>query len=257
MHGDRGFARRRVAAIGVALLAVLAPPPTAAQAPAGPSAEAQLDALFWQSVMNSEDRAQYAAYLARFPNGTFAELARLKIAAIDQRGGAPAGAPAAPPAPPAGAKPAAAPPPASTQTPTAMSDADLFATAVSQVNRPFAGAADVTATIPEAPALTPVPALALPERFCSAEARNAFYETRYQPAKAIADENNQKTIAHVQAIQAIYERFAGAHDAPAMTIVSREAVAYQPVAAQAYRESSEMAGRYAALMAVPIAGRCD
>lgn len=137
-----------------------------------------------------------------------------------------------------------------------MSDADLFASALGQARKPFATAAAVTQAVPPSPALATVPALTLPARFCSAEARNAYHETIYKNAKAVADENSRKTIEHAQAIQAVYDRFAAEHDAPAMTTVARAAAAYQTVAAEAYRESSAIAARHAEVMAVPV-GDCD
>ncbi len=43
--------------------------------PAGPSD----DALYWQSIKDSDDPALYALYLEQFPDGTFADLARYKL----------------------------------------------------------------------------------------------------------------------------------------------------------------------------------
>ena len=37
------------------------------------------DVTFWQTIQNSQDPAEYQAYLQAFPEGTFAELARLRI----------------------------------------------------------------------------------------------------------------------------------------------------------------------------------
>ena len=53
--------------------------PPARSAPA----TADLEALFWDTVRTSRDPAEYRAYLARFPNGNFAELARSRIAQIE------------------------------------------------------------------------------------------------------------------------------------------------------------------------------
>jgi uncharacterized caspase-like protein len=36
------------------------------------------ETVFWNSIKDSDDSAQFVAYLERYPNGTFAELARLK-----------------------------------------------------------------------------------------------------------------------------------------------------------------------------------
>ena len=47
--------------------------------------------MFWQSIMNSANPAEFEAYLNRFPNGLFSELAEARLAALR----APAGAAAA------------------------------------------------------------------------------------------------------------------------------------------------------------------
>ena len=39
------------------------------------------EVVFWESIKNSTNPADFQAYLAQFPNGTFAELARLRVAA--------------------------------------------------------------------------------------------------------------------------------------------------------------------------------
>ena len=54
-----------------------APPPSAPSA--GTAAQ---ENLFWQSIMNSEDPADYQAYLEQFPEGVFARLARNRLAAL-------------------------------------------------------------------------------------------------------------------------------------------------------------------------------
>jgi hypothetical protein len=43
-----------------------------------------LDALFWDSVRNSSNASDMRAYLTRFPNGVFAELARSRLARLEQ-----------------------------------------------------------------------------------------------------------------------------------------------------------------------------
>ena len=54
---------------------------TAQQQPA-PAASAGLEALFWQSIMNSTNPAEFEAYLAQFPNGVFRALAEARLAAL-------------------------------------------------------------------------------------------------------------------------------------------------------------------------------
>ena len=67
--------------------AVSAPPPAAAPAPS-----AELEGLFWQSIMNSTNPSEFEAYLAQFPNGTFRPLAEARLAALRPPAGGPSGA---------------------------------------------------------------------------------------------------------------------------------------------------------------------
>ncbi len=74
------------------------------------------DLVFWQSIQNSTNPAEYQAYLDAFPQGKFAPLARLRVqGGAMPAGAAPATAPAPAPLPqaampaPAPAMPAAAP----------------------------------------------------------------------------------------------------------------------------------------------------
>ena len=61
----------------------IAPPPADAGSSAGtPTASAEIDALFWQSIMNSTNPAEFEAYLAQFPNGVFRALAENRLAAL-------------------------------------------------------------------------------------------------------------------------------------------------------------------------------
>ena len=46
----------------------------------GASSEDPTEIAFWQSVQASDDDAEYAIYLERYPNGTFAELGRARLA---------------------------------------------------------------------------------------------------------------------------------------------------------------------------------
>jgi hypothetical protein len=57
-----------------------AAPPPAAAAPA--KSEPSQEALFWESVRNSSNPAELRAYLDKYPQGTFAPLARARLEAI-------------------------------------------------------------------------------------------------------------------------------------------------------------------------------
>ena len=54
----------------------------APSAPPATAATTELDSLFWQSIMNSTDPAEFEAYLAQFPNGVFRALAEARLAAL-------------------------------------------------------------------------------------------------------------------------------------------------------------------------------
>ena len=54
--------------------------PTAAS-PQSPSATAAQESLFWQSIVNSTDPADFEAYLEQFPNGLFRRLAQNRLSA--------------------------------------------------------------------------------------------------------------------------------------------------------------------------------
>ncbi|MEE9544528.1 MAG: formylglycine-generating enzyme family protein, partial [Rhodospirillales bacterium] len=68
---------------------------TLAPAPA-PSGGTNKETLFWQSIQAGDDIESYEAYLSRYPKGTFAALARVKIDKLKQQKQL-----AAPPKPPA------------------------------------------------------------------------------------------------------------------------------------------------------------
>jgi serine/threonine protein kinase len=57
-----------------------AAPQAATQAKAAPSPDRE--ALFWESVRNSTNAAELNAYLARYPNGAYAQLAHARLAAL-------------------------------------------------------------------------------------------------------------------------------------------------------------------------------
>jgi uncharacterized caspase-like protein len=61
------------------------PPPASADAPSAPAAPSavNLDGLFWDSIKASRNPADFKAYLAKFPSGVFAELARNRLAVLD------------------------------------------------------------------------------------------------------------------------------------------------------------------------------
>ena len=102
LDGATAEALRTAGAAGPAVAQVVRPGPTvatAAQPPASPAGAAstpaspELDGLFWQSIMNSTNPADFEAYLQQFPTGVFRMLAQNRLATL--RGATGAAAPAA------------------------------------------------------------------------------------------------------------------------------------------------------------------
>jgi uncharacterized protein YgiM (DUF1202 family) len=57
-------------------------PPASAATTGGASSRDAVDVAFWQSIANSKDPQDYRDYLAQFPNGTFAALARRRAGSL-------------------------------------------------------------------------------------------------------------------------------------------------------------------------------
>ena len=51
-----------------------------------PTMSAEQDMMFWQSIMNSVDPADFEAYLKQFPQGVFRALAQNRLAAMAPSG---------------------------------------------------------------------------------------------------------------------------------------------------------------------------
>jgi hypothetical protein len=190
-RGDGIVRRGRIAAIAGALALAAGVPPVLANSGVG----SEFELVFWQSVASSNDRVQFEAYLAQYPDGTFSALARAKIAAMDRLtgrsgGDMPAAAPArlmnasavmhAPAAPPlSGAPPAQfatrfpALPPVPPSTPPAVIAAPVaMVTAPAAVPVPAPAAAPVAAlaaSVPPVPAAAPGAAAPAPEAAPAAE----------------------------------------------------------------------------------------
>jgi len=44
-----------------------------------------MELAFWQSIQNSDNPALFESYLKKFPNGTFADIAKVKIDALETK----------------------------------------------------------------------------------------------------------------------------------------------------------------------------
>ena len=75
----------RTAGVSAPAVAVQAAP-APAQAP--PVASAEQETVFWQSIADSTNPAEYEAYLSQFPNGVFSALARARLASLQSASGA-------------------------------------------------------------------------------------------------------------------------------------------------------------------------
>lgn len=106
--------------------------------------------------------------------------------------------------------------------------------------------------VPPPPQLAPVPDVALPASFCSAEARNTFHDQVYRTALGAAKSNNDNAIAYLRQLQGIYDGYELGRDTRAMNELAAQARAYQVEAAQAFAVQTDLVGRFPALMAVPI-----
>ena len=84
--------------LGDFVFALAAPTVTTSRPAPSPPAGADKETVFWQSIQNSANAADLRAYLRQFPDGTFAPLAKNRLAAVRP---APRPTPAPSPAKPA------------------------------------------------------------------------------------------------------------------------------------------------------------
>ena len=94
LPGQPTFRQREpVAAVSSARAPAASAPSSAAQQQASAPASSEAELVFWQSIVNSTDPADFEAYLEVFPNGVFRRLAENRLASLRLPGGnAPASA---------------------------------------------------------------------------------------------------------------------------------------------------------------------
>ena len=109
--------------------------------------------------------------------------------------------------------------------------------------------------MPNRPSLRQVDAPNLPSSFCSANARNAFYEGVFQPAMAKADQNSNDSIAYMQVLQQLFDAAGAKRDSAKMNSFSSESRAFSSVASQTQNTRLNFNGLFSQLMAVPL-GKC-
>jgi hypothetical protein len=78
----RDFAEALRAALAPGQPPASASPPPAAPRPGAKATEAEVE--FWRAIQNSADPAEFDFYLEQFPDGTYAQLARHKIAKLKE-----------------------------------------------------------------------------------------------------------------------------------------------------------------------------
>ena len=121
-------------------MVVTAPPADAAlPAPAPPTANADKETLFWDSIKGSSNRGLFEAYLKQFPQGTFTPIAEARVAELGgtvppERAQLSVAALAAPPAPPATPAPAPIPAPSAIPAPPAPPARPLDVAAIPYLN---------------------------------------------------------------------------------------------------------------------------
>ena len=77
LDGASAEALRTAGGAGPAVAAAALPAPVPVPAPQQPSpSSSQVEVVFWQSIADSTNPAEFEAYLRRFPNGVFSELRR-------------------------------------------------------------------------------------------------------------------------------------------------------------------------------------
>jgi hypothetical protein len=284
---------------------------------------------FWQSIDSSNDPSLYDAYLTHFPNGTFSEIARVKIVTLRGRVSGPVSpaltVPVAPSATPPAQQPIAQPTPVAVRVmqpanavvepiaattpvvaepvtappvaaPPVVANAAvaspapaagtlgqlLAALATSQASEAggqtaSASAAPQSATlqsatlvsgpapapvaqrqptvsfaIPAQPALYPVPSVAFPPSFCSAEQRNAFHDQVYAPSVNTARRNNEAAAAYLRQLQGLYDQYQMSRDPDTMNAIVVAARTYEQVAQTTFSMQAALVRQFGALMAVPV-----
>ena len=83
LDGASAEALRTAGGAGPAVTAAAASAPAPSPSAQQPSpVSSQVEVVFWQSIANSTNPAEFEAYLRRFPTGVFSELAQARLAAL-------------------------------------------------------------------------------------------------------------------------------------------------------------------------------
>jgi TPR repeat protein len=82
LDADFYFVPATAPAVAPPAVPAVAPPPAAAAPPPAASSGVTAEMMFWQSIETNGGGPEFQAYLQQFPNGTFAPLARARLAAV-------------------------------------------------------------------------------------------------------------------------------------------------------------------------------
>jgi lipoprotein NlpI len=163
--------------------AAAAPAPTPAPAKVDPQ---QADITYWNTIKTSKNADDYRAYLEKYPDGEFVDVAKLRVEQLS----APAPAPVQPPASPAPAEPKAAAP--ATPQPAATEPAATEPAATEPTMPPAAAAQ------PAAPEPVPAPGMTFEAKNVTVYAKDGG-QVRAKPDPKAALVIKLKTNTEVQA----------------------------------------------------------
>lgn len=192
----------------VAMLALLALPlaaPVQAQGQTTTGVGSQFELTYWQSVEGGNDPALYEAYLAQYPNGTFAAVARLKLAKLRQPSAPAPAAALVMPAPP----PAPTPPPAPAIVTASAAPPALATPAPVPAPKQLASAKAVRSAPASAPVTAP-----------KASADSAPYVTAVEPAEPEPESGDSAALRRLLSALGDSQRLGAPASAPIVEPVS-------------------------------------
>jgi hypothetical protein len=105
--------------------------------------------------------------------------------------------------------------------------------------------------MPPPPQLEPVPAVNLPEKFCSVESQIAFLNDVFRPAYNVAYRNNDLAVAYLSALNALGAEY-NARQSGFVFRIKAQFEAFAPVAARANQASSDVLALDAQIRRIPV-----
>jgi tetratricopeptide (TPR) repeat protein len=108
------------------------------------------------------------------------------------------------------------------------------------------------APVLDPPALSDTPLAALPPRFCTAQQRNAYYDSTYLPLKTQANANAQAAAAYLERLDVLIDKYKAD---VAYSGLKAEWTRWKDVYDDRFAQSQAIGRQYDAYLAVPIG--CD